>query len=239
MRKIFFLFAMLFAFHSALPLAANLNSEIRSTIERRCCSKIRLKKKNPCNVTCPQGPQGAQGAQGPQGEQGPQGPTGTATIDCFASFYTLFDTSSPDEFGQVLSGSNVPLDLTQANVGHFIPVTQSNGEPPRGETVRAWEVETGCDGIYHVVWGVSAHDTGSQIALTINDVEVAGGEVDTGAGNQTTTVASVVTLFAGDQIAIKNVGDASLELGSANGTARGDNNTAFLVLFKLHDPIDQ
>ncbi|MBA2369256.1 MAG: hypothetical protein H0V82_09570 [Candidatus Protochlamydia sp.] len=235
MKKIFFLFSMFFALNAAMPLVAELDYDIASSVaRRRCCSKIRFRDRNNCPTTCPTGPTGA------TGPAGATGPGSSAEIACFGSFYTQFDTSSPEEFGQVLPGSCVPLNLTQANVGNFVPVTLSNGEPPRGETVRAWEVETGCEGIYHVVWGVNSRNTGTEIALTINGVPVQGGEVDTGAGNQTTTYASIVTLNAGDQICIQNVGEigsSTLELGTANGPARGDNNTAFLVLFRLHDPI--
>ena len=222
---------MLFALNAALPLFANLDTDIKSKIERRRCPNFKYKKRTPCPTTCPTGPTGPTGVPGSGG---------TAEINCFGSFYTSFDTSSEDEFGQVLPGFCVPLNLNQANVGNFIPITLPNGEAPRGETIRAWEVESGCEGVYHIKWGVSASNTGTELALAINGVPVQSTEVDTGAGNQTTTLASILTLNAGDQICIQNVGEgegSTLELGSANGTDRGDNNTAFLVLFKLHDPI--
>jgi hypothetical protein len=238
MRKIFFVFSMFFALNAAMPLAADMDYDLSSSITRGCCSKIKFKKRNVC-------PTNQQGPTGPTGATGATGATGTsssAEITCFGSFYTQFDSLSEDEFGQVLPGFCVPLNLEQANVGGFIPITLPNGEAPRGETVRAWEVESGCEGIYHITWGVSSRGSGSEIALAVNDVEVQSTEVDTGAGNQNITLSSIITLNAGDQICIKNVGEvgaSTLELGSANGTARGDNNTAFLVLFKLHDPILQ
>ncbi len=192
------------------------------------------------------GPQGFMGATGATGETGATGATGGASaaeINTFGSFFTQYDTSSPTEFSQVLPGFSVPLNLTQINVGGFIPVLLNNGSPPanRGETIRAWEIASGSEGIYHIVWGVSASNTGTELALAINNNPIQSTEIDSGAGDQTTTYASILSLNVGDQISIINVGNigsSTLELGSASGTARGDNNTAFLVLFKLHDLID-
>lgn len=192
----------------------------------------------PQGIQGPVGPQGPQGPQGPVGPQGPQGvmgatgatgatgADGTGNLSPLGSFYTTQGQGDP--FRQLDPGDCCPMELTQTNLSGFTPVLENgNG----GITTRGWTIpETG---YYHITFGLQTNGSGGMIAFSVNHVPLVSTEIDSGAGNQTTTVAVIATLQQGQEVCIQNIGNSTIELGT--NQAFPDNMSAFITLMKVHD----
>lgn len=178
----------------------------------------------------PAGPRGKRGATGATGGTGAAGST-----NVYASFYThasVNNKTDPEPSATIDAGDNVIFNQT----------TVSNpDEPPFLTTGITYNSVTGeitlaQTGDYLVIWGVSLKGTGGKMAIVQNGNIVVSTNMDSGAGNQTTTNTTILHVTSPNTIiSVTNVttqGNTTVELRAGNDIV---SDTAYLVVQKLHD----
>jgi hypothetical protein len=190
-----------------------------------------------------QGPPGPAGPPGPRGPTGPTGPTGNVppTYGLFLTHATAagdIGAHVVNNLLPVLFNQNIPFDTAPPGPLVGIMTNAAAVPDPSGKPgiVGYTDIKVPVTGDYLVTWGVSTR-TGGQFCLARlvlgvpPPVPLIIAQIDTGAGNQMSTDASIISLTGTDVVQLINnsVGGANADLQAGVGTG-SQNVTAFVTI---------